>query len=134
VKGGYGAAERGVADQQYDAKRKSVLNPSRIFSSKESYQAAKVNAKAVAVIVHEFGHLLHERLSSKAFWDLKQEKNVEGAANDRPPANLAMLVSQYATKSKLEFTAEVFTGLIYGRHYAAPVIAQYQAYGGVDVN
>jgi len=134
VKGGYGAAERGVADQRYDDQRKNVLNPTRLFASKASYQAAKLHAKAVAVIVHEFGHLLHERLHSGTFWNLKREKNVEGAANDRPPATLAVQVSQYATKSKLEFTAEVFTGLIYGKHYAPAVISQYQEYGGVDVH
>lgn len=133
VKGGYGTAERGVADQQYDVHRKHVLSPARTFAGKDAYQASKVHAKAVAVIVHEFGHLLHERLSSTAFWGLKTEKNVEGAANDRPPSALAIQVSQYATKSKLEFTAEVFTGLIYGQHYSPPVIAQYQAYGGVNV-
>ena len=131
VKGGYGVAERGVADQAYDKQRMSPMNPARWIKGEQAYKEAKLHAKAVAVIVHEIGHLLHESNDSAKFWALKREKNVEGAANDRPPADLAVQVSQYATKSKLEYTAEVFTGLIYGQHYTPAVMAKYVEYGGI---
>ena len=129
VKGGYGTADRGVADQRYDAKRKSVLNPTRWVMGEKDYQAAKVQAKAIAVIVHEMGHILHERGGDTMFWKLKTTWGDEG----RPPANLAVQVSQYATKSQLEFVAEVFTGRVYGKHYAPAVMTQYAAYGGTPV-
>lgn len=131
VKGGYGSAERGVADQQYDAQRRHVLSPARLIMGKDAYQGAKLHAKAVAVIVHELGHLFHEANDSEKYWALKTQKNVEGASNDRPPADVAIQVSQYATKSKLEFVAEVFTGLIYGKHYSPAVMSRYAEYGGL---
>jgi hypothetical protein len=132
VKGGHSLkGERGVADQRYDDKRKHVLNPSRVFMGKDAYQAVKLNAKAIAIIVHEFGHVLHERLNSGVFWGLKTTWATEENPDDRPPSDLAMQVSQYATKSKLEFVAEIFTGRIYGKHYSPQVLAKYQEYGGV---
>lgn len=133
VKGGYGTQERGVADQRYDAMRKKVLSPSRTFMGKDKYQARKVNAKAIAVIVHEMGHILHENGGGRQFWALKRNWGEEGGGGDRPPANLAVQVSQYATKSKLEFVAEVFTGLVYGQHYSPQVMQQYADYGGPAV-
>jgi hypothetical protein len=42
-------------------------------------------------------------------------------------------VSQYATKSKLEYVAEVFTGLVMGIHYDQDVIDVYLELGGVTV-
>ena len=131
VKGGYGTADRGVADQQYDAQRRNVLSPVRLMMGKEAYQGAKLHSKAVAVIVHELGHLFHEANDSEKYWALKTQKNVEGAANDRPPADLAIQVSQYAAKSKLEFVAEVFTGLVYGKVYSPAVMSKYSEYGGM---
>jgi hypothetical protein len=129
VKGGFGTQERGVADQQYDSKRMSTLNPARWVMSKEDYQARKVEAKAIAVIVHELGHILHERGDDANFWRLKTTWGDEG----RPPAHIAVQVSQYATKSQLEFVAEVFTGLVYGKHYSPAVMTQYQTYGGTPM-
>ena len=129
VKGGYGTAERGVADQRYDAARKMHINPTRLFAKTEDYQASKVAAKAVAVIVHELGHILHESSGHDKFWELKTTWGDDG----RPPAHLAVQVSQYATKSQLEFVAEVFTGLVFGQHYAQAVLDQYAAYGGTPV-
>jgi hypothetical protein len=132
VKGGIGAkGVRGIADQQYDAQRKLPVNPARMFSSEENYQKAKISAKAVAVIVHELGHLLHEDKSPRPFWALKMHKNEEGGPLDTPPAAIAQQVSQYATNNRLEFVAEVFTGAVFGTQYSAAVIELYRNYGGM---
>jgi hypothetical protein len=74
-----------------------------------------------AVVVHELGHNLHERANEGFFWDGADAGGAEPLANQ---------VSNYATKNKLEFVAEVFTGRMYGRNYSAQVMAQYGAYGG----
>lgn len=128
IKGGFGSADRGVADQAYDAKRKSVLNPTRWFMGSK-YQQTKVNAKMTTVVVHELGHIFHEREQGESFWTHKTTWGDEG----RPPSTQAMKVSQYAAKSKLEYVAEVFTGLIMGVHYDQDVIDVYLQLGGVTV-
>jgi hypothetical protein len=139
VVGGMSAGVRGVADQEYDAKRKSVLNPKRWVMSKEEYQASKANAKAVAVVVHELGHVLHERASEADFWAMKLNKDYppeerpEGAKLFFAPAHLAEQVSQYALSGHIEYIPEVFTGLIYGKRYSDAVIAQYKREGGPPV-
>jgi hypothetical protein len=134
--GGFGmGGERGIADQVYDDKRKSTWNPARWFMS--DYQKSKVSAKMCAVVVHEMGHILHEGTGGATYWGLKMMRRADdlhaqtdAAADDRPPANIAVKVSQYATKSKLEFTAEVFTGLVYGKQYDDDVLQTYVRYGG----
>jgi len=129
IKGGFGSAERGVADQAYDKTRMSTLNPKRWWLGEAKYQQAKVTAKMTTVVVHELGHILHEREHSESFWTHKTTWGDEG----RPPAQQASKVSQYATKSKLEYVAEVFTGLIMGIHYPQDVIDVYLQLGGVTV-
>jgi hypothetical protein len=74
-----------------------------------------------AVVTHELGHNLHETASEGLFWD---------AVTNQVPEPLSNQVSNYAAKNKLEFVAEVFTGCMYGRAYAAPVMARYAALGG----
>jgi hypothetical protein len=116
---------RGVADQLYDAKRMHMLNPSRVFMGKTAYQAQKTDAKAVAVVVHEIGHLLHEHQSQVIFW---QNKRI-GAATI--PANIAQQISSYLSNNNYdELVAEVFAGLVHGRTYSQAVMLAYQAQGG----
>jgi hypothetical protein len=129
IKGGFGSAERGVADQAYDKKRMSTLNPGRWWLGESKYQQRKVSAKMTTVVVHEIGHILHEREQSASFWTHKTTWGDEG----RPPSTQASKVSQYATKSKLEYVAEVFTGLVMGIHYPQDVIDVYLQLGGVTV-
>jgi hypothetical protein len=122
----------------YDTKRMSTLNPSRWVMSKAAYQEAKANAKAEAVVVHELGHILHEKESGKDFWEIKKNKGKEvefQEENDRArpinaPMKLANQVSQYAGTGIIEYIAEVFTGLVYGTHYSDEVIALYVQQGG----
>ncbi len=116
-----GSAERGVADQAYDKKRMSTLNPNRWWLGESKYQQRKVSAKMTTVVVHEIGHILHEREHRASFWTHKTTWGDEG----RPPSTQASKVSQYATKSKLEYVAEVFTGLVMGIHYDQDVIDVY---------
>jgi hypothetical protein len=129
IKGGFGSAERGVADQAYDKKRMSTLNPSRWWLGEAKYQQRKLSAKMMTVVVHEIGHILHEREHRASFWTHKTTWGDEG----RPPSTQASKVSQYATKSKLEYVAEVFTGLVTGIHYDQDVIDVYLELGGATV-
>jgi hypothetical protein len=116
---------RGVADQAYDDKRMNVLNPNRILMGKTAYQAQKADAKAMAVVVHEIGHMLHERQSSAIFW---QNKRL-GAATI--PANIAQQISSYLINNNYdELVAEVFAGLVHGKTYSQAVMQAYQAQGG----
>jgi hypothetical protein len=72
-------------------------------------------------IIHEIGHIIHERFYGDPFWEL-----LKGNA----PANLAGKVSQYANTGKKEFVAEVFTGSILGMKFDADVMAEYKKLGG----
>jgi hypothetical protein len=74
-----------------------------------------------AVVTHELGHNLHETADEGSFWD---------AVTNAVPEPLANQVSNYATKNKLEFVAEVFTGRMYGRNYSQAIMARYAALGG----
>ena len=127
VKGGMGQG-RGVAMQMYDEARLSKMSLQRIrLEVTGNYQKSKIEAQAIAVVVHEFGHILHEQFSSARFWPLKRR--------DAPPIDtgIAHKVSQYAAINRLEFVAEVFTGLVYGKRYPAEVIAVYKVLGGCPV-
>jgi len=117
---------RGVADQQYDAKRMPKVHPARVLMGESAYQGRKADAKATAVIVHEVAHLLHEQLSQAIFWQNKQ--------TNAPivPANIAMQVSNYTANNNFdEFVAEVFTGLVHGKAYPPAVMTEYQTHGGL---
>jgi hypothetical protein len=145
IVGGMDGGIRGVADQMYDAKRKSTLNPTRWIMSKEDYQAAKANAKAEAVVVHELGHILQEKEHSEEFWTTKKNRGAGGgmgaefqevgvkAKPTHAPPKLANQVSQYAGTGFIEFVAEVFTGLVYGKQYSKEVIEAYVSEGGVEM-
>jgi len=78
-----------------------------------------------AVIVHELGHNLHERANEGFFWD-------GAAAGAAEPT--ASQVSNYATKNRLEFVAEVFTGRMYGLAFPAAVMEAYRGFGGPAAN
>lgn len=120
---------RGVADQIYDSKSKSPLDPSRwLLAMRNSYQASRASAKATAVVVHELGHIIHERRSPESFWNNK--KTSAGVV----PADLAAAVSSYLVNNNYdEFVAEVFTGLVHGKRYPPNVMEAYQRQGGPDV-
>jgi hypothetical protein len=117
---------RGVADQQYDAKRMLKVNPARVLMGESAYQERKADAKATAVIVHEVAHLLHEELSRAIFWENKRT----GAAT--VPADISMQVSNYTANNNFdEFVAEVFTGLVHGKAYSQAVDREYRNHGGL---
>ncbi|WP_179401439.1 hypothetical protein [Burkholderia guangdongensis] len=80
------------------------------------------NAFIEAVCVHEIGHILHEMENPEFFWS--QE------ANELPNGKMAGQVSMYAGNNKKEYVAEVFTALVYGQTFSAPVIQQYVDYWG----
>lgn len=81
------------------------------------------SAYCEAVVVHELGHNLHERLAENYFWSKE--------ANKIPNVNTAMKVSQYATTNRKEVVAEVFTGMLYGITYGPDVHRIYTEYNGM---
>jgi len=127
---GYGEeGKRGVADQIYDDKRKSRLDPSRLLLAMQGkYDSTKIDAKAAAMVVHELGHLIHELNAPDQFWYDKS------TGSPRVPASIANCVSSYAHNNNYcEFVAEVFTGLVHGRAYPPEVLVEYARHGGPRV-
>jgi hypothetical protein len=125
----YGEKDRrGVADQVYDTKRKSVMHPVRWMQGEATYQESKTSAKGAAAVVHEIGHLIHEHRSKNEFWEHKKK----GA--DIIPSTLSKKISSYAFNNNYdELVAEVFTGLVHGKTYTQDVMAAYKAMGGPEM-
>lgn len=120
---GENGRSRGVADQVYDDNRKLPVHPQRIADGETKYQASKLDAKAAAVVVHELGHIIHERMGGQGFWDSRKP--------DVPPvsASIAQQVSSYTqNKQPTELVAEVFTGLVHGKTYPQEVMSEYSKY------
>lgn len=76
-------------------------------------------------LIHEIGHILHERSLGDAFW-------TPGSIVTGSPTT-ANKVSGYAGNNKKEFVAEVFTGLILGKVWPTDVMNEYRRYGGPAV-
>lgn len=72
--------------------------------------------------IHEIGHALHAAARGDDFHD--------PAANLTGRAANAAAVSGYAASNKKEFVAEVFAGLMVGRHFSTAVMDEYMQYGG----
>lgn len=121
---------RGVADHQYDAQRLSRWAPRRwLYEFNGSYAARKARAKAVATIVHEFGHLLHAHRERGLY-----DENRRIDAPLVPPALIEKVSSYIDGQNNFdEFVAEVFTGILHGKRYPADVMAAYDKYGGPAV-
>ena len=81
--------------------------------------------KPTITCIHEIGHILHERSLGDAFWET-------GSAVGGKATNHAE-VSGYAGQNKKEFIAEVFAGLILGKHFSAACMQEYQGLGGPAV-
>lgn len=109
---------RGVADQVGD-KAKSK------FSRKNSLEAKQAGsyAFAVAVVIHEIGHILHENSNPSEFWSQK--------VNNLPTnPEFSNRVSEYASINTLEYVAETFTGKVTGQKYSSPISNFYEILGG----
>ena len=78
--------------------------------------------KPTITVVHEIGHIIHERALGDDFW----MERTKGSADK----TIALKVSQYANTGKKEFVAEVFAGSIIGMKFDANVIKEYNNYGG----
>jgi hypothetical protein len=79
-------------------------------------------------MVHEIGHILHERNTGDVFFHGKGSI-IQG----KPDSRTAAKVSGYAMGNKKEFVAEVFTGLIFGMKFDSDVMAEYEKYKGPKV-
>lgn len=77
--------------------------------------------------VHELGHVLHEKDGGQKFWDRHDDVTM-----DRGLQAAALKVSHYATKSPLEFVAEVFAGRVHGKMYGKEVVEEYRKLGGPE--
>jgi hypothetical protein len=120
LEGGLGQlGARGVANQVYDGTQRFFGNP-------------KQNAQATTIVVHEFGHLLHEVTNPGVFWAIKDEiqNGILASAFDPNWGNIATQVSHYATHNALEFVAETFAGRRSGKNYGLAVTNTYAALAG----
>ncbi|AOM41895.1 hypothetical protein [Xenorhabdus hominickii] len=116
----------GVADQLYDAalsRKRKLSEPNPILS-----------IKAIASIVHEIGHIIHEQRkeSKEIFWEGKM---LALKCNHIIPSKIAKQVSKYveSNNNSTEFVAEVFTGLIYEKKYSKEVLEYYKYYCGPEL-
>ncbi|MBS7740763.1 MULTISPECIES: hypothetical protein [unclassified Chelatococcus] len=116
--------KRGIPDQLRDA---GIMNQITGLTPVPKRSASEA-MRGIAAVVHEFGHFLHEANRPAMFWSLKMISSTACVAPD-----IGIQVSGYATINPLEFVAEVFTGLVFGLRYSEAVIAQYHAFGGVDL-
>lgn len=80
------------------------------------------HTKGSITCIHEIGHCLHAHARGDDFFD--PTANLVGG-----PVN-AGLVSGYAGMNRKEFVAEVFAGMMVGRHWPRVVMDEYMAYGG----
>ena len=78
-------------------------------------------------LYHEAGHLTHYLADKENYRKLYRDAALPAGAI----ADTAGLVSDYAMTTPVEFVAEVFSGLLAGRIYPAPVMAWFQRFGGV---
>ena len=119
VAGGIGTkGQRGIADQQYDGTSRFFGNPGQ-------------KAQGETIVIHELGHVLHEMNNPGVFWEDQQAAEAQNASpNGAGWADASVSVSAYAGKNPLEFVAEVFSGIVVGKNYAATVTGPYAALGG----
>jgi len=114
--GGMGKkGDRGIAHHLYDEKKAFFGDPG-------------LEAQTEGVVVHELGHIIHEQQSGDNFW--REKISSKSIATASGMAAAAMAVSHYAAKGPLEFVAEVFTALVYGRTVPANSLRWYVALGG----
>ena len=78
-------------------------------------------------MIHEIGHLLHERSAGDVLFWGRGSSVVDG----KPTTGAK--VSKYAGGSKKEFVAEVFAGLMVGKKWPADVLTEYNSYMGPKV-
>lgn len=77
--------------------------------------------------VHEFGHVLFG-LKTIDLWEADRDTGILRAI--LKPWQAGAEVSDYAGTSPLEFVAEVFAGIMLGKHYSGSVMDFYRALGG----
>jgi hypothetical protein len=80
--------------------------------------------KTTITIIHEIGHILHERQAGEFFWTITR---------DLPPGTGWQEVSQYAGGASREFVAEVFAGAVIGKQFSPTVWAAYRQFRGPGV-
>lgn len=78
--------------------------------------------RATISMIHEIGHILHERAMGDLFW----MEEFKGKA----PDEVASKVSFYARNSRKEFAAEVFAGMFVGKRWSPDVLAYYHEIRG----
>lgn len=116
VPGGLGKnGPRGIADQVYDGTQRWFGNP-------------RMHSHATTVVIHEIGHVLHERSAGAMFWDLKLGR--QDKATTAGVIGKGCDVSLYATNNALEFVAETFAGCMSGKRYSESVMEFYRSVGG----
>lgn len=120
------------------------LTRERVADAKkqEEYTGFKANGHPTGTLVHEMGHVLHQRNVEHAdavAGKLKKNWRTEEAVSptytemrvSEPYSGLG--VSRYAKKNKNEFVAETFSGLVAGKKYSEDIMKEYHSYHGPKV-
>lgn len=127
VEGGVGTrGPRGVADQAHDEVFAKEKIPGLPASCSPGAKKAAKHARCEATLVHELCHVAHVGQNPQEFW--WSRGNATATDGGWLPASTD--VSVYANSARVEFVAEVCTGLVMGKIYPQAVMAAYTALGG----
>lgn len=84
-----------------------------------------------ALIVHEIGHLMHAKSSPNLFHEFKLLANEKKSMLDKREIDLAEKeLGLYSCGNRLEFVAEAFTAMAFGRELSVDTVAAYIKWGG----
>jgi len=122
----------------YDPDTRSVyinLDTLMEFGNDAKVKATKSSPELNHTITHEIGHAMHDKLMrERNKMDLYEyrETPAGGIVSGLWPiqTKIAKRVSEYATMEPIEFVAEVFAGIRYGKKYDKEVMDLYDHYEG----
>ncbi len=84
-----------------------------------------------ALFVHESGDLMHAKSSPKLFHEFKMRTNEQKNTLNKGEVDLAFEeLGSYACVNRLEFVAEAFTAMAFGRELSVDTVAAYIKWGG----
>ena len=120
----------------YDPDTRSVyinLDTLMEFGNDAKVKATKSSPELNHTITHEIGHAMHDKLMRERnkmdLYEYRENSRFVGAGSSYR-TKIAERVSEYATMEPIEFVAEVFAGIRYGKKYDKEVMDLYDHYEG----
>lgn len=85
-----------------------------------------------SLVIHEFGH--HKHLNHLETLDFKEAAKTQfGKLSKQETELITKEVGKYASENPLEFVAETFTGMTYGKKYSKEIIKLYDKHHGMKI-